>query len=361
MNQVTIIGASAVGLITARECASRGIQTTVLEEHNTVGKFGKCTGLYSYKGRKLIRAEHQHLALNDLYGGVVKAGSQEIVIRRRTPQAAVFNREEFDVACARDAQNAGARILLSQPATAIKHDFVYHTTTPNANHPSLVLVGADGAQSFTAKSLGFPSIPDNKFVLAWEAEYEGANIEDEKLVDVILDPVNFPGFFAWSVPTSRNSVKIGFGTSRKTNLRPSITTLLARPDVKNTLAKAVKKREFAALIPLAVRTQTQKQNCLLVGDAAGQVKATTGGGVVFGGLCAHLAASSVADYFDGKALDYETRWRAKYEKPLKTHASLRRLYNSLDENLLHAGMTLARLGGFSHFAQKTADMDFVFS
>ena len=80
--------------------------------------------------------------------------------------------------------------------------------------------------------------------------------------------------------------------------------------------------EFAAVIPTSVRAKTAmrtgKKCVLLAGDAAGQVKATTGGGVFFGASCGYLSGK-----FSGEPEKYEREWRAQYGLDLALHRKLR--------------------------------------
>jgi flavin-dependent dehydrogenase len=80
---------------------------------------------------------------------------------------------------------------------------------------------------------------------------------------------------------------------------------------------------------------------LLAGDVAGQVKATTGGGVVMGGLCAKLAGDTAADALGcgdtcwGRLSEYERRWRSLYEGELNTMYTARLLMNRLSDERLN--------------------------
>jgi flavin-dependent dehydrogenase len=78
---------------------------------------------------------------------------------------------------------------------------------------------------------------------------------------------------------------------------------------------------------------------VLVGDVAGQVKPTTGGGVVIGGLCAKLAGEASVraledDYMPQKLSGYEDEWRRKYGSELQSMLYFRRLLNGVDDELL---------------------------
>jgi flavin-dependent dehydrogenase len=77
---------------------------------------------------------------------------------------------------------------------------------------------------------------------------------------------------------------------------------------------------------------------LLVGDVAGQVKPTTGGGVVIGGLCAKLVGEAASKYLSSGTqsdLDwYDDEWRSLYGNELSTMLTLRKMLNSMGDERL---------------------------
>src|SRR3989344_3480208 len=72
---------------------------------------------------------------------------------------------------------------------------------------------------------------------------------------------------------------------------------------------------------------TSKDNVCLIGDAAGQIKSITGGGIVYG----MRAGKILADCLNNN-LDYEKEWRKKLHKDLMFHLRIRRFLNKLDKN-----------------------------
>jgi flavin-dependent dehydrogenase len=115
-----------------------------------------------------------------------------------------------------------------------------------------------------------------------------------------------------------------------------------------------------AAIPVETRAKTAKtvgsgmhrKNILLVGDAAGQVKSTTGGGVIFGGNCAALAGKYVT-----KPERYEEEWRAKYGADLTIHKFLHDyLASKPDSSLSRLGKRLNRLN-IGEYLSKSGHMD----
>jgi len=106
---------------------------------------------------------------------------------------------------------------------------------------------------------------------------------------------------------------------------------------------------------LRVKAQTQKENVFLVGDAAGQTKSTTGGGVIFGGQCAMIAGRVAA----AGGNNYEEEWRKKFSKTFRAHRVVRRSFDSIPQwavKLSVLGLDKLLLG---KVVEKFGDMDYI--
>lgn len=347
---VAIVGASAIGCICAKECARLGLKTTVFEEHPKVGKQGKCTAIISRRGLDAIGVAYKASVVNTIDGAnIYQNKSRQALTVRKKGVAFVLDRQEFDEQCAREARKAGATILLNKKIISLKE--------LNARF----IIGADGASSSIATLARFPPIPTKEYALGYEAEYCSCQLEDESIAEIFLDKDRFKGLFAWIVPSGRSRARIGFATTEHTALEEGKRALHALPQVSKALSENARKiREFHALIPLAVRKTIQKENVLLIGDAAGQVKATTGGGIVFGGLSAKLAAQSIAKAIQEKTeLDYEKEWRKRLGGHLKKHARIRTLLNVMPNFAMSGGIMIFSALGLTEFLERKGDMDFV--
>lgn len=326
---VSVVGAGAIGCIAAKELSKRGVSTRVLEEDAFVGKQRKCTALVSETGLRSLGIDYKPAVLHKVRGAIIRAGNSSMLVDSRRNVACVLERQVFDEECAREAESAGAKIFLRKKVKALPKESEW-------------VVGADGAASFVARAAGFPSI--RRFAFCYEAEYKNARVEDDAFVRVFLDSA-FPGFFGWLVPCGNNVVRVGFGTQKHDRMEEGKRRLAALTSA--SLKKSKKLREFHALIPLKWRRETQRGNILIVGDAAGQVKATTGGGLVFGGNCARILAESIADN-----RNYEKEWKKECLGKLQQHALLRNALDFLPPSItLAASKPLAPL--LSHFG----DMD----
>ncbi len=355
-----MVGASCVGGMTAKAIAKAGRSVALLEEHSAPGKFNKCTALVSATGLKSIGVNYRPTVVSKIHGAVVHSPAFSFTVRRKQPVAYALDRQAFDETCVNEAVDAGAQLFLGSGARAIERNgsnggWIVKTKPKSKEFHSRVVVGADGLSSTVARELAFP--PFRRFVSAWEAEFSFAQEPADK-VHVFLDQAIAKGFFAWSVPVDESTARVGLATAHPSSLNAGKQRLLKKLSLQEGQKKG---REFNYSIPLFPRAQTQKESVLLVGDAAGQVKSTTGGGIVFGGLCGEQAAGAIDNYFASGVMDYESRWRKAYERTFKMHWLLHDRLFSLPNAGLDFAFAFAKLAGVPLALEKFGDMDFIFT
>jgi flavin-dependent dehydrogenase len=114
------------------------------------------------------------------------------------------------------------------------------------------------------------------------------------------------------------------------------------------------------ILPLAAIARTYADRLLAVGDAAGLVKPTTGGGIYYAVLSASIAAevaseALAADRLDAGSLSvYETRWRERLSQEFDAQQELRRLAIGMTDADIDALFDLARTDGVLPLVRKTA-------
>jgi geranylgeranyl reductase family protein len=337
---VHIIGAGPSGCIAALSAVRAGYRAIVSEEHAFAG--GKpCSGLFSASGLRTLEdyIDWKDVVENPIYGADIHLGKSMVSVRRKTPAAYACDRAAFDRLLASAAENQGAKVEYGK---RIEGSFTAGK-----------IIGADGVNSATAEHFKFPKI--KHFVSALKAEAEGD--WDEQIVQVFMSS-SFSGFFGWIIPRGKKRFEIGCGVELPGNPKKAFEQLLRDAACKNV------KNQTACIIPIEAREKTamrvgnardsaNRMDVLLVGDAAGQVKPTSGGGVLFGSWCAEIA---------GRTLDpfrYELEWKAKYGKELLLHGAARKILNRLDDNSLTS--LGKRLGNkkVSSFLESHGEMDIV--
>jgi flavin-dependent dehydrogenase len=114
------------------------------------------------------------------------------------------------------------------------------------------------------------------------------------------------------------------------------------------------------ILPLGPIARTYSDRLLVVGDAAGLVKPTTGGGIYYGLLSASIAADTLAtalraDVVDASALArYEARWKKRLGTELKWQLVLRRIAQRLSDADIDRLFDLARTDGVMPIVRRTA-------
>ena len=293
MADVHIVGAGPAGLFAGIAALRSGRSALASEEHSRVGEPEACSGLISRSGLEALRksagVDYSRARINAINSAKIVCGKEEFAITPKEETAVLISRSEFDGLAAEKFVEEGGRLELGKKVTG---DF-----------QSDCIIGADGPASLVAEKFGFPKIKSYVASMQGDFAYE---CEDAHCATLYLSSQDFPGFFGWAIPKNESEAKIGLGVALPRHPLAYYRRFLAQLGVEGKPS-----HEFAAVIPTSVRAKTAmragKRNVLLAGDAAGQVKATTGGGVFFGASCGMLAGK----YADAPE-KYEKAWRAQY-------------------------------------------------
>ncbi|HUC38680.1 MAG TPA: NAD(P)/FAD-dependent oxidoreductase [Candidatus Acidoferrum sp.] len=348
--EVVVVGGGIIGLVIAKELAKSEVPVTLYEGKKRIGEgANKASGILSIGGLEGIGVNYKEAILNRLNGAVLYAGGEKLTIKAGGPKAYVLDREIFALLCAREAERAGAKIVTN---TMVDKEML------SSMEKESIIVGADGVVSSVASNFGFPKI--NDYVLTYKAEYSNANIDDVNSCELFFSDAP-KKFFGWTVPYSKDKLEVGIGEwmrSRRNSLSV-FNAFVRNPMVNRELEGATKLSGHASIIPLQTRKTTVKGNVLLVGDAAGQVKATTGGGIVFGTMCAKTASEVIVSHIrKGTPLAlYEKLWRKKYGLDLLMHKLIHRYYSGMGSRGSGLVFRIARLAGVENFLGEYGDMD----
>jgi flavin-dependent dehydrogenase len=103
---------------------------------------------------------------------------------------------------------------------------------------------------------------------------------------------------------------------------------------------------------------------LVVGDAAGQVKPTSGGGLYYGLLCADMAAATLHqalaedDLSARRLAGYERDWKRRLGWELRIGYWARRLFERLSDKQLDRIFNLIKANGIDEALLKAEDLSF---
>jgi len=329
-----IVGAGPAGSYIAGELASQGHKVLVFEQQKKIGKATCCTGIVGKENFDAFPIGKEAILREARSAWFFTPSGESFRLEKETTQAYIIDRPTFDTAMARGAQERGAEFLLVTQVKdiALEKDFVSLQVISNGQKASFqgkAAVIASGFGSSLTQSLGLGKSGD--FVMGAQAEVETNNIDE---VDVYFGNQIAPGFFAWLVPTFPGKALAGLLSRRNTGkyLGNFLTNLYQQGKI--TTAEAEIKYGGIPLKPL---TKTSRERVLVVGDAAGQVKPTTGGGIYFSLLSAQIAANTLHqalcdNNFTAGAFDkYDKGWRKMLSRELRIDYGARRIFERLDD------------------------------
>ncbi len=333
--QVAVIGAGPAGLIAAEVISSKGVNTTVFEEHGQVGTPDHCCGIISVEGFKrlgvpLLKSFH----LNTVYGGrLYSKNGTCLEIRDKKPRAHIIDRKGFDQHLAIMALEAGADIRTSTRVEEIvvSGERVVGVKTGGYSVRSDYVINAEGARGRLLSKAGIGK-EQRGVITGFNVDLSGVELEPD-MVEVWFNDEVSKDFFTWVAPLSETRARVGLGTSRGNGIRALKSFIKKRfGDVE------VPRIRGGLLCTGGSVGRTGYPGLMLVGDVAGQVKPTTGGGVVVGGLCSRLAGEAAVKGIlgdDHKAFSwYENEWRRQYEDELSTMLMLRKMLNGVGDDRL---------------------------
>ena len=235
----------------------------------------------------------------------------------------------MDQGIAAQAADEGAEILTETTVTRLHGDEV---ETNRGTFRAKVVIGSDGPRSTVAKSVGL-EWPVSAPAMSATAEGEFGDATDMFFGNLA------PGGYAWIIPKSR-CANVGLGTWQ--HFHGNLRELFDRFVQSRHLEPGKATGGFVPV--LGPPPRTVKDNAMLVGDAAGMVMATNGGGNNVAMIAGRIAGLTAADHLlDGTPLDaYETRWRSAVGGPLDRGVRIKRLADRFfgSDRLLEAAMVL---------------------
>lgn len=333
---VIIVGGGISGSYVGYLLASNDINVAIIEKST---EFKKDSGIVSNKIYNFIKINDK-LIKQKIRKMKLFFGSYAFQIKAKKPFAIILDREKFGKYLREKAVNSGAKIIFDEIINIkIKKDKIEAIGRKN-RYDGKILVGADGTNSTIRKCLGI-SAP--KIYLGYLCNYIKTHEKNSKEVLVYHNKRYSNRFYAWKIEANE---ELGIITELR-DCKKSIDNFLS--DIKREDNEIIVKKRYYNLIPFGV-TKSWERRSILVGDACGQVKPLTGGGIVYSLICAKRAVEVINEFLeteDEKIIkNYETIWKRDIGIEIWFQERLRDLYEKLDQR------------DIEKIARKIKDLDF---
>jgi digeranylgeranylglycerophospholipid reductase len=356
---VIIAGGSVSGLLAGREIAARGLSVAILEEDAEIGTPEHCGGLVSINGIQNLGIIPSSNAIeNTIKYARIASSSKIFELNAEEQKVIVLDRRVFDKQIAFQTQRMGGdiRVRCSMRSISKKNDctndddhhYYYDVRTSEGNLKCNYFVDARGVTSILQR---------NREGVLQSAQYEVyASWIERDTIEVKFDSERYPGFFAWIIPTGRGKAKVGVA-GKSINAANALKSYM---DSKGQPYSVIRK----VYAPIWVRGTLETfvyGRTLIIGDAAGQTKPTTAGGIYtcgMGGIFAGRAiAKAIQQNNDILLYDYQKKWFSIFKEEFDKMIIARRLLERLDNKAideLFSTITQVETEQLS----KTGDFDF---
>ncbi len=282
---VIIVGAGPVGGRAATLLSQQGLKVLMLEEHKEIGRPFQCAGLVTPSAMDAVEA--YDTVLQEVDGALIHGPSGTLVPvgTEGTLRTYVVCRKRFDQFVVQQGMEAGATLWLdsipldAQPSdTGV--DLVVRKNIKNKKLSCKLLIGADGAHSWTRRTFKMGRMKE--LMIGFQTEVVGYEGRDRWL-EMYSGSAIAPGFFAWVIPSGFGTHRIGLWSTADRldgrSIESCYQDLIDHPLWKDRFANISEIARYCGPVPSGMVKHPVKNRVMLLGDAAGMAKPTTGGGL----------------------------------------------------------------------------------
>lgn len=351
-----IVGGGPAGLHAGTRLARAGYRVALLEEHPDIGRPVHCTGVLAAEAFDEFSLSRASM-LNELRTVRFQGPSgRDIEYSTPSTEAVVVDRAQFDRDLADSAMAAGVDVACGARVIRVEADAAgVSVTTAAGMIRARVCLLACGASYGVQRRLGL-GIP-RLLLHSAQLELPAGRLHP---VEVHLGEDVAPRGFAWAVPVERDRPSVRIGVVCDQRAQRFFHRMVDRVARRWGVDPADVTTPRQKILPLGPIARTYANRLLVIGDAAGLVKPTTGGGIYYSLLSARLAAETLepllaADRLEAADLaSYEQAWRRRLGSELRWQLLLRRIAWRLSDDDLEGLMELARTDGVMPLVRRTA-------
>jgi len=350
---IVVVGAGPAGSMAARAAARSGAKVLLLDKRRELGVPVQCGEAISEDPLKdlgikpdprWIAGRTNAVKIVSPSGVVVRIAEKKIVGK----VGYILDRKVFDKHLATLAAKEGADvkvgtlvdglIMENGRMRGVKASGIGGRLEALAD----VIIAADGIGSRIARWAGInTALKLVDIESGIQFQMVGIDLESSSTMEFYLGSKIVPGGYVWVFPKGEDMANVGLGVLGSRAERPAIEYLRDFVNKMPGLRKGKIIEINAGGIPVGGPIKkTVKDNLLIVGDAARQVNALTGGGIDTamraGDIAGEVAAKAAAegDVSEKRLNEYERRWREQMSRRLERYLKAKNVFISLsDEDL----------------------------
>ncbi|MHA2226063.1 MAG: geranylgeranyl reductase family protein [Candidatus Hodarchaeales archaeon] len=365
-SDIAIVGAGPAGSCAAWEAKRNelGLSVSIFEEHRQIGLPRHCSGLYATDGLQNLGVNLAEIKKKYGFNEIRRSKfiapcNNSFEIDRKKNSLVVLDRVALDHYLMDRAKKLGCNFHFEHRVKFIHFNnngwnlrINHKKTKKDKSSQHKILISAEGAHARLNSSIGLP-IPNKNWL------FPGLQYEFDQVQDIQTDCVELffgrnyaPGFFGWFIPIDGSSARLGIAVERwfTGKIRHLMNRFMKKhPLLCDRLKRSKITKSYGGFVPgTGPINRTYFSNFMTIGDAAGQSKATTGGGVNIGGYCGRIAGFMAKDIVSNKVSpddgcrNYQKQWKAHFEPDLTLMKIFRRIITPFSDKTWNEIIQIAR-------------------
>lgn len=307
---VIVVGAGPAGSMAAWTAASQGLSVLLLEKRQEIGSPVRCAeGVPCESVSEFLEPSSEWISARVSRAQIIASAGSRVVDRWEGSGGSglVLERRVFDRVLAERAAQAGSAVRVKAPVTGLVSEngcvagVIANLYGQAHTIEAGVVIAADGIESRVGTWAGLDTQLALEDTMAC-AQYLLAGIDwDPTCLGYWIDETVAPGGYAWVFPKGEGRANVGLGVQADLATSPALAYLDRFVEREPGLAKGSPVTLIAGNVPVTLPcSQLVTNGLMLVGDAARQVDALTGGGIIHGMIAGRFAAQTAAEALESR-------------------------------------------------------------
>ncbi|MFC1574692.1 NAD(P)/FAD-dependent oxidoreductase [Gemmatimonadota bacterium] len=337
-HEVVVIGAGPAGSHTAKRLAECGHDVLLMDAGREPAENVACSGIVGCEAFEILDLPATSVVDTVSQARFFSPSKEEVLYQPPQPMARVVDRRIFDGALAERAENAGAVLMRDCKALSLERTpggikLAVRNGGPGSVEARAVVL-ATGHRRTLHGEAGLGSHPGHTAGIG--AELPFADLDSAELY---FGNGVAPGFFAWAVPAGPGRARLGVLAAA--DARALFTKFLRSEEIRPRLRVSDWQEALAMAkgrgLGQGVVDPSYGDRVLGVGEAVGQIKTTTLGGIYYGLLGAEIAAEVLSDGLKEDRLQaphlarYQKAWTRRLGDEIEAGLEVQRLAQEMSD------------------------------
>lgn len=363
---IAIVGGGPIGSTLAYEISKEGFSVCILDKKKEIGMPLQCAGIVS-KRLKEVNEIPDELILNKVKGAFLHSPKHTLKVEKNRTEAFIINRIDYDKFLAKRAIDSGVKFFTKHKVIYVDIEKGILGFKNRKEIKAKIIVGADGFNSIISNSFNksFNYFNASQFLVKLDKTNgdtklaEENNVFDHDFVDLFVNSKISPGF-SWSIPISKNEYRVGLFSKNSYKEQNDLIKILLENNERFENYEILEKHH--GKIPVYDKNKKLvNKRAILIGDAASQLKPTTGGGLILGFEVVKIAKKYIKQSLNEANISflkkYEETFSKKYSNELKYQIRVQKTLEKLSDEDLDYMFFKLKEKGLEKIISKYGDMD----